>query len=210
LDVNYAGRLFLSSQDGVGWNVWRKRHFRAGPRITFDQGRQASDAPFLVGLPDIDFGTEVGFFFESYAGSLRFKGDIRQEIGGGHGGLLMSGEVAWGSPWTENASIIIGMRGTYMDDSYAKTYFSISAADARPDFPGRTRLEYTAQSGMRDFNGFFQIVYNINQALYVAGEVRGTILMENVANSPLADVEHPFLTGLDGFVTSSILFGYRF
>ncbi len=96
-----------------------------------------------------------------------------------------------------------------MDDAYAESYFSISAADVRIDL-SPSRVAYTAQGGMRDFNGFFQIVYNFNQALYVAGEVRGTVLMENVADSPLVDVEHPFLTGLDGFVTSSILIGYRF
>ncbi len=96
-----------------------------------------------------------------------------------------------------------------MDDAYAESYFSILAADVRADL-SPPRVQYAAQSGMRDFNGFFQIIYNFNQALYLAGEVRGTFLMGQVADSPLVDVNHPFLTGLDGFITSSILVGYRF
>ena len=209
LDVNYAGKLFLSNQQGVGWNAIRKHNIRAGPRITFDLGRQAADDPLLVGLPNIDFGTEMGLFFESYLGSLRFRGDIRQEIGGGHGGFLMSGEVAWGKPWSKNASIILGLRGTYMDDSYAESYFSVAAANVRSGL-SPARIQYTAQGGLRDFNGYFQIVYNFTQELYLAGEFRGTFLMEQAANSPLTDVEHPFLTELDGFITGAFLVGYRF
>ena len=197
LDVNYAGALFLSTQQGIGWNAWRKRTLRAGPRLTFDFGRQAADSPSLAGLPDIEFGTEVGLFVESFVASWRFKGDIRKEIGGGHGGLLLNGEAAWGSRWSKNVSIVLGVRGTYMDDTYAESYFSVAPANVRA---GRT--QYAAAGGFRDFNGFVQIVYDFTQAFYVAGEFRGTALMEQAANSPLAEV--------DAFVSGSFLVGFRF
>jgi len=197
LDVNYAGALFLSTQQGIGWNAWRKRTLRAGPRLTFDFGRQAADSPSLAALPDIEFGTEVGLFVESFVASWRFKGDIRKEIGGGHGGLLLNGEAAWGSRWSKNVSIVLGVRGTYMDDTYAESYFSVAPANVRV---GRT--QYAAAGGFRDFNGFVQIVYDFTQALYVAGEFRGTALMEQAANSPLAEV--------DAFVSGSFLVGFRF
>ncbi|MDA1097992.1 MAG: MipA/OmpV family protein [Proteobacteria bacterium] len=197
LDVNYAGTLFLSTQQGIGWNMWRKRTLRAGPRITFDYGRESSDSPSLTGLPDIDLGTEAGLFIEGFVSSWRFKGDIRQEIGGGHGGLLINGEASWGSRWTKKSSIIMGMRATYMDDSYAESYFSVSAANALPSRPA-----YTASGGFRDVNAYFQVIYDFTQTFYVATELRGTALMQQASDSPISESE--------AFVTGSIMAGVRF
>ena len=197
VDVNYAGALFLSTQQGVGWNVWRKRTLRAGPRITFDYGRLASDSPKLTGLPTIDLGTELGLFLEGFSGAWRFTGDIRQEVGGGHGGLLLNGEVAWGSRWSKNASLILGARTTYMDDTYAESYFSIAAANA---IAGRSA--YDATGSFRDVNAYVQLIYDFTQALYVSTELRGTMLMQQAAESPISQS--------DAFFTGSVMVGYRF
>lgn len=197
LDVNYAGALFLSTQQGVGWNMWRKRTLRAGPRITFDFGRQAADSPSLTGLPDIEIGTEMGLFFESFLASWRFKGDIRKEIGGGHAGFLINGEAAWGNRWSKNASLILGMRTTYMDDTYADSYFTVAAANTRAGRPA-----YAAAAGFRDINGFAQVVYDFTQAFYVATEIRGTMLLSQAADSPITETDTSF--------TGSVMAGVRF
>jgi len=197
LDVNYAGALFLSTQQGVGWNMWRKRTVRAGPRVTLDFGRQAADSPNLTGLPDIEIGTEMGFFVESFLASWRFKGDIRKEVGGGHAGLLINGEAAWGNRWSKNASLILGMRTTYMDDTYADSYFTVLAANI-----GAGRPAYAAAAGFRDINGFAQVVYDFTQAFYVATEIRGTMLLSQAADSPI--------TKTDTFFTGSVMAGVRF
>lgn len=197
LDVNYAGSLFLSTQQGIGWNMWRKRTLRAGPRITFDFGRQAADSPNLAGLPDIEIGTELGLFVESFMASWRFKGDIRKEVGGGHGGLLLNGEAAWGSRWSKNASIILGARMTYMDDTYAESYFTVKAANT-----GANRPAYAAAGGFRDMNGYAQLIYDFTQSFYVATEFRGTMLMEQAADSPIAETDLSF--------AGSVMVGFRF
>jgi outer membrane protein len=197
LDVNYAGTLFLSTQQGVGWNMWRNRTMRAGPRVTFDFGRQAADSPSLNGLPDIETGTEIGLFIESFMASWRFKGDIRKEIGGGHGGLLINGEAAWGARWSKNAALILGMRTTYMDDTYADSYFTVLAANA-----GAGRPPYAAAAGFRDIGGFAQVVYDFTQAFYVATELRGTMLQSQAADSPITETDTSF--------TGSVMAGVRF
>lgn len=198
LDVNYAGRLFLSTQQGIGWNAWRKRTLRAGPRITFDFGRDAADAPSLAGLPNIELGTEVGLFLESFVASWRFKADFRKEVGGGHGGLLLNGEAAWGSRWSEKASLILGARLTYMDETYAESYFGVSGAASTAS--GKTA--YSPTGGFRDANAYAQIIYDFTQAFYVATEFRATTLLEQAVDSPITQV--------DAFVTGSVLVGYRF
>ena len=84
-----------------------------------------------------------------------------------------------------------------MDDTYAESYFSVAPANVSV-----RRTQYDAAGGFRDLNGFVQIVYDFTQAFYVAGEFRGTALMEQAADSPLAEV--------DAFVSGSILVGFRF
>ena len=76
LDTTYAGKLFVSTQQGVGYNLWRTRTVRAGPRLTFDFGRDSGDHANLTGLPDVDFGTEIGLFVEAYNGPWRLRGDV--------------------------------------------------------------------------------------------------------------------------------------
>jgi len=198
LDVSYKGALFLSTQQGIGWNAWRKRTLRAGPRLTFDFGRDAADSPSLAGLPTIEFGTELGLFMEIFVASWRFKADIRKEVAGGHGGLLLNGEAAWGSRWSKNASMILGARLTYMDETYANSYFGISTAASAAS--GKTA--YSPTGGFRDANGFVQIIYDFNQAFYVATEFRATMLLDQASNSPITEV--------DAFVTGTVLIGYRF
>jgi MipA family protein len=197
VDVNYAGKFFLSTQQGIGWNMWRKRTFRAGPRITFDYGRVAADSPSLTGLPDIGVASEVGLFFESFMASWRFKGDFRKDVSGGHGGYLINGEASWGNRWSKSASLIMGMRTTYMDSTYADSFFSVAAANTTG-----TRAMYTSSAGFRDVNAYIQMVYDFTQAFYVATELRGITLMEQAADSSIVES--------DTFVTGSLMLGVRF
>lgn len=197
LDVNYRGTLFLSTQQGVGWNMWRKRTLRAGPRLTFDFGRKATDSPSLSGLPDVESGVEAGLFFEKFAGSWRFKGDIRKEIGGGHGGLLINGEAAWGQRWSAKTSLIMGMRTTYMDDTYAESYFTVSAANARVGRPA-----FAATGGFRDVSPYVQLIYDFTQSFYLATELRATTFLGQAADSPITETDNSF--------TGTAMIGFRF
>jgi outer membrane scaffolding protein for murein synthesis (MipA/OmpV family) len=110
---------------------------------------------------------------------------------------LINAEAAWGSRFSKDASLILGGRGTFMDETYAESYFSVAAADVRSG-----RSEYSATTGFRDINVYAQIIYDISKALYVSTEVRGTLLMEQASDSPITEV--------DSFATGSVMVGYRF
>lgn len=196
-ETTYAGKLFFSTQQGVGYNLWRKRTFRAGPRLTFDLGRDSADSPILAGLPDIDLGIEAGAFLEKYSGSWRIRADVRQEIAGGHGGLLGSFEVAWGSRWTKNTSIVLGVRTTLMDESYAESYFGVAPADANA-----MRSAYSPGAGLRDGSAFVQVIYDFTKNIFISMEGRGRFLLGDAAESPLTQSETAF--------TGAILAGVRF
>ena len=196
-ETTYAGKLFVSTQQGIGYNLWRKRTIRAGPRVTFDLGRASSDHANLAGLPDIDLGFEAGAFLESYNGPWRVRADVKQEFAGGHGGLLGSLDVAWGSRWTKNTSIVIGAKTTLVDQTYAESYFGVSAADATG-----TRQAYSPETGFRDVSGYFQVIYDFTPNVFLSFEGRGQLLLGDIAESPLVES--------DTNLTGAIIAGVRF
>jgi len=188
LDTEFAGRLFVSTQQGVGYNIWRSRTSRIAPRITWDFGRDSGDDTALSGLPNIDPAVELGLYWETYLKSWRLRADVRQDIGDGHGGLLANGDVAVGGRWSEKASLIIGGRATYMDESYATSYFGTPS--------------FTAESGLRDASAYAQLVYDLPGGFYLSGEFRATYLFASASDSPISETNNYF--------TGALLAGYRF
>jgi len=188
LDTEYADRVFVSTQKGIGYNVWRSRSSRIAPRVTWDFGRKASDDPALAGTTDIDPAIELGVYWESYFKSWRFRADVRKDFGNGHGGMLINGDAAIGGRWSKEVTLILGGRTTYMDEDYAQSYFSTTS--------------YTADSGLRDVNAYVQLVYDLPKGFYISGEARGTFLLSASSDSPI--------TKTNNFLTGALMAGYRF
>ena len=67
---------------------------------------------------------------------------------------------------------------------------------------GTGRPAYAAAAGFRDINGFAQVVYDFTQAIYVATELRGTMLLSQAADSPITETDTSF--------TGSVMAGVRF
>ena len=196
VDIEWRGRYFLTTQRGLGVNLFRDRTLRAGPRITYDLGRDSGDNPFLAGLTDVDPSLEAGFFFELYRGNWRYTGDLRNGITDGHDGLLGSFGVAVGGRISERASLIFGGDLTWMDSDYVQAYFGVLAGQAAS---GRPAFEGTA--GVRDVSGRGTLVYNINPTIYVSLDARVNWFIEPV-DSPLVQDPYQFFGGA--------ILGYRF
>jgi outer membrane protein len=177
LELIYGGRLFASTQQGIGYNLWRKRTIRAGPRITFDLGRDASDYQRIATLPDVEFGVEAGLFLEAYKGPWRLRGDVRQELAGGHNGLLANVDIGWGQRWTPRTSVILGGSLTYMGEDYAQAYFGVPQGSALG--------AYSADSGIRDVSGYAQMVFDFSKRFFIAVEGRGVFYFGSAADSPI-------------------------
>ncbi|HZD26177.1 MAG TPA: MipA/OmpV family protein [Alphaproteobacteria bacterium] len=196
-DVEYADALFISTQRGIGYNLWRTKSIKAGPRVTFDFGRDSQSHAEIASLPDVDPGAEVGLFLDAYGGPWRVRTDIRQEVAGGHGGWLFNFDLAWGARTSNSTSLILGGRTTYMGDDYADSYFSVAPANATSTLPA-----FTASSDFRDVTGYVQVIYDINQRLYLAGDGRAVALLGSAADSPVSKT--------DTYFVGSLMLGYRF
>lgn len=194
IDIDYRGLFFASSQRGLGYNFFRKRSFRAGPRLTIDWGRDSADSDRLRGLPDVGVGVEAGLFAEAFTGPWRFQADLKQEIADGHGGFLASADVAYGARVSEALSLFLGASATYMGEEYAAAYFGVPA--------GAPIGAFEAGSGLRDVTPYAQFVYHFTPNFYAALDGRFYILMGEAVDSPIVESDMPFV--------GSFLVGYRF
>ena len=189
-DLDYRGVLFLSAQRGLGYNFIRRPRFRLGPRLTVDYGRDSGESDRLTGLPDIDPGVEIGIFGEYFTGSWRVRGEIRQEIADGHGGLLASFEFAHGRRVTRQASVFVGANFQVMDQSYGDALFGVAPANATP-----SRRAYSPDTGLRDIGAFIQVVFDLSERFYVSFDARGSLLIDQAADSPLTDEDKQWFAG---------------
>ncbi|HMK86857.1 MAG TPA: MipA/OmpV family protein [Steroidobacteraceae bacterium] len=91
INIEYKDIAFASVGEGLGVNVLRGSHYRAGFALCYDLGRlQSNDVEHLRGMGNIDRSVGVKAF-GSYAISKSFplvlRADIRQYVGGADGML---------------------------------------------------------------------------------------------------------------------------
>jgi len=75
---------------GAGLGKWS---LRAGPNLTFQGGRDASDSPTLDGLTDIDPSVLLGGYVRGTFGPVGLRFDAGQDIIGGHKGVVANASV---------------------------------------------------------------------------------------------------------------------
>lgn len=186
IDIEWKGSYFLSTQRGLGVVLFRTGLFRAGTRLTYDRGREASQNSRLPGLRDIESSIEGGAFFEFYRTNWRFAGDIRKGISDGHQGIVTSGSAAVGGRFSDTTSLILGGEAHYADSTYMDAYFGSGS--------------FVAQSGARDVGGFMNFVYMLTPQAYLTLDSRISLLLGDAAGSPLStdDVQY-FLGSVVGY-----------
>lgn len=140
LRLEYGDRFFASLLTGIGYNVVRTEHWRAGPVVRYVFGRDeqdgnplriAGDEPTdLLGLGDINGSIEAGGFVAYESGPWKTKFELRQDIGEGHEGLVaqfetkLTGQVSvFGKP----SYYSVGPEVLYGDASYNQAYFGITS-----------------------------------------------------------------------------------
>jgi outer membrane protein len=196
IDIEWRGAYFLSTQRGMGLNLIRQRATRAGPRITYDLGRDSQDSNQTKGLQDVDKSIEVGLFAQHFTGAWRLQADVRQGLNG-HEGLIGSLDAAVGGAIAENVSLIVGGNTHYADASYLDAFFGVPAGSVTA-----TRSAFSAESGFRDVGGYATVVVAATDNIYVSFDLRATLLMGSAADSPLSVSDDQYFVGT--------MVGYRF
>lgn len=141
LRVNYKDTLFLSVQDGLGWNAVNRDGWKAGPIVRSRFGRNEDDggSPFLIaggsdalrGMGDVDIAGEAGAFVEKRLGARRqwrLRAEVRQGFGGHEG--VVGDVLAQYSGRSGKVMYAVGPRATFASGNFMRTYYGVDGAQA--------------------------------------------------------------------------------
>ena len=187
VDFEWRETFFASTQRGVGAHLFTTRQIRAGPRLTYDRGRDNEANERLRGLPEIDPSVEAGAFIEYYRKAWRFTADARKGITDGHEGVIVSGSAAFGDRLSERSSLILGANLHFADSDYMDAYFSVGGI--------------SAASGLRDVGFFLHAIYSLSDRIYITLDPRITLLQGDASKSALTNDDVQYFIGT--------LVGYR-
>ena len=123
VDIEWRGSVFASTQRGIGMNLFGNRQTVAGPRLTFDWGRNPTDDTALANTAKIKASMEAGGFLIHYTGPWRFGADFNQGLGSGHKGMQASFDAALGGRLSEDNTLIVGGGIHYTSSKYNVAYF---------------------------------------------------------------------------------------
>jgi outer membrane scaffolding protein for murein synthesis (MipA/OmpV family) len=134
INIRYRDIAFVSIGEGVGVNLFRGDHYRAGILLGYDLGRRVSDdIGHLHGLGDIGRAPTVEAF-ASYAISKEFplvlRGDVRQIVGGADGLVADLGAYMPLPGSSRKLIMFAGPSITYADHRYLQKEFGVTPAQA--------------------------------------------------------------------------------
>lgn len=189
-EIRYKSRLFLSVFDGLGYDLLKTEHFRAGPVIKYEAGRKESDAGSsnaLRGLGNISATAEAGGYIEYQWQNFAAKAEVRKAIGG-HKGVVGNIGIRYNKrfpvPYSERPAVIsIGPRATFVDSTYNQAFFGVTQLQS----PRSGLPTYHARGGLLSYGTGATIV------VPVSGRIRATAIASydryasDAAKSPLIE-----------------------
>jgi outer membrane scaffolding protein for murein synthesis (MipA/OmpV family) len=134
IDVRYRDLAFVSTSEGVGVNLLRGAHWRAGIAATYDLGRDEDDYPSrLRGTGDIRPAPEAKLFAEYVLSPdfpLVLRANVRRALGGSDGWI---GDLGAYLPLPGSSERFVWFAGaslTFADSRYMDRWFGVGEAQS--------------------------------------------------------------------------------
>lgn len=195
--------LAVQAQKGPYWvqlrglqasaNILPSRQWNAGPVINYRFGRDDDvDNDTLALLREVDQSIELGGFV-SYTipniakprDALILRGQMVQDVAGGHEGFIASASAAYSRPITDKFRLTGSLSSSYGSDDYFDTFFTIDADNA-----ARSGLnQFDAEAGLRDVGLTFVGNYNLTDQWGLIGVAGYSRLMGDAADSSIVEQE---------------------
>jgi MipA family protein len=176
-------------------SLFRSEHFKAGPILKLDFGRDETDSPDLAGLGDVGTSLELGIFASYTFGPTRARIRAQHDVLSGHSGMRIIGDLGVAIYRSERLVVTSNLSTTWTDGSYAESFFSVTAAQAITS--GLTA--FTATSGLKDISLAFGANYMVTDNWALVGNAGYSKLLGDAKNSPIVSVQgssSQFLGGL--------------
>jgi outer membrane scaffolding protein for murein synthesis (MipA/OmpV family) len=135
VNIHYKDIAFISTGEGIGYNIFRGDHYQIGVGVTYDFGRkEKDDLTNLRGMGDIS-AAPVGKFYASWVLSRKFpmimRISARQFIGGSQGAV---GDAGVYLPLPGSSKTFVMFAGpsiTMATTHYLQTVYGVTPAQAR-------------------------------------------------------------------------------
>ncbi|MFJ5383181.1 MipA/OmpV family protein [Cupriavidus sp. CER94] len=185
IDIRYRDQAFLSTGEGLGWNIIHTNNLRAGIALTYDFGRREKhDHDHLGGLGNIGMAAETKLFAE-YVVSKEFplviRANVRRQFGGANGVI---GDIGAYMPLpgsNENFFWFAGPTMTFADSAYMSRWYGVTAEQsARSGLP-----QHHAGAGIKSYGGGISAMWFFNKHWFTTADVGVSALVGDARNSPV-------------------------
>ncbi len=179
LQIKYDDTFFASVQEGAGYNVINTDHWRIGPLVRYNFGREEDgDGPFqisgdtddLQGLGDVDGTVELGGFVEYTIRPISAKLELVQGVGG-HEGFVGDFQVSYAGQTSIMKLPVFfsfGPSVSFADLNFHDAYFDVNATQSAAS----GLSQYDSDSGILTYGFGGTTIIPINQNI-------STILIAN-------------------------------
>ncbi len=215
ISVAIGDRLNISLLDGVSYDVYKGGYLTAGAVLTYDVGREDSPSDHelqlstvaeseIAGLGDIEETAEIGGYITYANGNFQAKLAVRKGIDGGHDGVVGDVDVTYNAPvalFGKQSVISFGPTVSFSDDSYASTFFDVSAAQSAASGIS----EYDADGGVMLYGLHASAYVPLNQNVALVGFAAFDQLTGDVGDSSIVQER-----GSDERTTAGLVVNYTF
>lgn len=186
--VTPGGRLLEWYGPYAQFNFGGLTGFQWGPAVSLRLGRSGVDDPVVSRIHEIDTTVEAGGWIGYeylHEGSIpfRLRGGINVMTNAGivYGGARVTANASAWVPMHRRVYAGIGLGATWVSDSFNRTYFGVTDADAAASgLPA-----YNPGGGLEQYTGWLALLYQIDKNWYAGAMVYAQRLTGDAADSPI-------------------------
>ena len=157
--------------------------FSAGPVVNYRGERDDVDENAVDDLDNVDAAIEVGGFIGFFNNGLLANVTALHDVADAHDGYLIEAQLGYRTQVSPSHAQTIILTGTYADNNYMDTYFSIDAGDAAASGLD----EFDADEGFKDVGITLNLEFGDSEGLGLTGILSYKRLLDDAEDSPVVD-----------------------
>ena len=195
IDIRYRDIAFISTGEGLGWNILHGKTYRAGVALTYDFGRRVNREQKSRGIgDDVQGAPEFKVFAEYILFPVVIRGDVRRAIGGYDG---VVGDLSLYLPVFGNKKffVLAGPSVSYGNSPFTQQFFGVNDTEAQR----RGIQPYVAEPGITSYTLGSSAFWLISKHWRLDTTLAATRLIGDAANSPTTarKTQYGFAMSLD-------------
>ena len=168
VDLRWHNRLFASTRDGIGINLYRSTNFTFATSANYMAGRSESASENLEGLGDISPSLGVGAFAIYGVQDWIFQLGATKGLVGDIDGIVAEFDADYVISLADFTQLILGSSLYWADSSYTQQFFGITPAQSKASRVDIHKLTNTDLTGLdytfQDIGRFQNVITDVNSS----------------------------------------------